>query len=57
MQKTFLTNSELCVVLRCSLTTLWRLRRDIPNFPEPCRLGRRLLWSRDQVDQVIGLIR
>lgn len=57
MQKTFLTNSELCGVLRCSLTTLWRLRRDIPDFPQPCRLGRRLLWSREQVDQVMDLIR
>ena len=57
MPKTFITNSELCDVLRCSPTTLWRLRRDIPNFPQPRRLGRRLLWTTDQIAQVVELIR
>ncbi len=56
-QKPFLTNAELCQLLRCSQTTLWRLRRDTPSFPQPCRLGRRLLWSREQVEQAIDLIR
>jgi len=55
--KAFLTNSELCDVLRCSKTTLWRLRRNSPGFPQPCRLGRRLLWSREQVEQAVSLIR
>ncbi|EME9746282.1 helix-turn-helix domain-containing protein [Pseudomonas aeruginosa] len=56
-QQPFLTNAELCQLLRCSQTTLWRLRRDIPGFPQPCRLGRRLLWNREQVEQAVGLIR
>lgn len=56
LQQPFLTNAELCQLLRCSQTTLWRLRRDTPGFPQPCRLGRRLLWNRAQVEQAIGLI-
>lgn len=55
-QKPFLTNTELCQLLRCSQTTLWRLRRTIPGFPQPFRIGRRLLWSHDQVEQAISLI-
>jgi len=58
MQKqSFLTNDEFCWVLRCSQTTLWRLRRDIPGFPQPRRLGRRLLWTSEHVEQAFALIR
>ncbi len=58
MQKqSFLTNDEFCWVLRCSQTTLWRLRRDIPGFPQPRRLGRRLLWTGEHVEQAVALIR
>lgn len=56
MPKTFLTNPELCALLRCSQTTLWRLRRDVPGFPQPSRLRRRLLWTPEQVAQAIALI-
>ncbi len=56
MPKTFLTNSELCALLRCSQTTLWRLRRDVPGFPQPSRLRRRLLWTPEQVAQAVALI-
>ena len=56
-QQPFLTNAELCQLLRCIQTTLWRLRRDTPGLPQPCRLGRRLLWNREQVEQAVGLAR
>lgn len=56
MTHPFHTNDEFCGILRCSPTTLWRLRRTIPGFPQPFRIGRRLLWSHDQVVQAISLI-
>lgn len=57
MPNTFLTTPELCQLLRCSQTTLWRLRRDVPGFPQPGRLRRRLLWTPEQVSQVVALIK
>lgn len=56
MPKTFLTNAELCEILRCSHSTLWRMRRDIPGFPHPYRLRRRLLWSTEQVVKAMALV-
>jgi len=56
MSKTFLTNAEFCQLLRCSDTTLWRMRREIPGFPQPHQFGRRLLWTREQIEQAIALI-
>ncbi len=56
MPKTYLTNSEFCELLRCSQTTIWRLRREVDGFPQPCRLRRRLLWTPEQVAQAIALI-
>jgi|TARA_R100000935_G_scaffold12298_1_gene24346 predicted DNA-binding transcriptional regulator AlpA len=49
----FLTNDEFCQLLRCSDTTLWRMRQ-IPGFPQPRRFGRRLLWSREQLEQILN---
>lgn len=37
----FLTSAELCQLLRCSSTTLWRMRQN-PEFPQPRHFGRRL---------------
>ncbi len=56
MPKFFLTNAEFCQLLRCSSTTLWRMRRDIPDFPQPHQFGRRLLWTQKHVEQAIALI-
>ena len=56
MPKSFLTNAELCQLLRCSSSTLWRMRRDIPDFPKPHQFGRRLLWTQEHVEQAIALI-
>lgn len=56
MPKTFLTNAELCEILRCSHSTLWRMRRDIPGFPHPYRLRRRLLWSTEQVVEAMAFV-
>ncbi len=54
---TYLSNAELCSLLRCSATTLWRMRKNTPGFPPPSHLGRRVLWNREQVERALGLIR
>ncbi|CDZ94943.1 MULTISPECIES: helix-turn-helix transcriptional regulator [Pseudomonadaceae] len=50
------TTLDLCSLLRCSQTTLWRLRQDVEHFPQPNLIGRRLLWTRDQVEQILELL-
>ncbi len=57
MAEQFLTNAELCNLLRCSMTTMWRMRREMPGFPQPRRLGRRLLWTTEQVAEILALTR
>ncbi|HBW10184.1 MAG TPA: hypothetical protein DEF44_19200 [Pseudomonas sp.] len=50
----FLTSAELCQLLRCSSTTLWRMRQN-PGFPQPRHFGRRLLWLRRDVEHFLTL--
>lgn len=50
----FLTSAELCQLLRCSSTTLWRMRQN-PGFPQPRHFGRRLLWVRRDVENFLTL--
>lgn len=51
----FLTNNEFCELLRCSETTVWRLRKE-PGFPQPGKLGRRLRWDYEKVEQARAFI-
>ncbi len=50
----FLTSDEICRLLRCSSTTLWRMRQT-PGFPLPRQFGRRLLWLRKVIEQFLAL--
>ncbi|WP_312538095.1 helix-turn-helix transcriptional regulator [Stutzerimonas nitrititolerans] len=50
----FLTSDEICQLLRCSSTTLWRMRQT-PGFPQPRQFGRRLLWLRSDIEQFLSL--
>ncbi|MFK1061572.1 helix-turn-helix transcriptional regulator [Pseudomonas aeruginosa] len=50
----FLTSDEICRLLRCSSTTLWRMRQT-PGFPLPRQFGRRLLWLRKEIEQFLAL--
>ena len=49
----FLTSAELCQLLRCSSTTLWRMRQN-PVFRNHAT-GRRLLWLRRDVEHFLTL--
>jgi len=51
----FLTNKEFCELLRCSKTTVWRLRKE-SGFPQPGKLGRRLRWDHEKVEQARAFI-
>ena len=52
--ETFMTTDEICKFLRCSSTTLWRMRQTQP-FPKPRHFGRRLLWLRKDIERFCSL--
>lgn len=51
---TLMTSDELCELSRCSSTTLWRMRQ-AQSFSMPRQFGRRLLWVRREIEQVLSL--
>jgi len=51
---TLMTSDELCELSRCSSTTIWRMRQ-AQSFPMPRQFGRRLLWVRREIEQVLSL--
>lgn len=53
--ETFMTTDEICKFLRCSSTTLWRMRQTQP-FPKPRHFGRRLLWLRKDIERFCSLV-
>ncbi|CAB5724735.1 Uncharacterised protein [Pseudomonas aeruginosa] len=56
MPKQFFTNTEASEILRCSKSTLLRRRRAKRHFPQPLRVGQRLLWSPEQLVQAMILL-
>ncbi len=44
-----LTWRDLCRIFRCSRCTLWRLRKQTPNFPRPIDFSGRPRWRREDV--------
>lgn len=56
MPKQFFTNTEASEILRCSMSTLLRRRRAKRHFPQPLRVGQRLLWSPEQLVQAMILL-
>lgn len=57
MPKQFFTNTEASEILRRSESTLLRRRKDKPNFPQPLRIGKRLLWTSEQLVHAMMLLK
>lgn len=57
MPTRFFTNTEACEILRRCENTLRRHRRNTPRFPQPRRMGSRLLWTSEQLVHALMLLR
>lgn len=55
--ETIFTNTEASEILRCSENTLLRRRKGTRRFPQPIRVGQRLLWTSKQLVQAMMLLK
>ena len=49
----FLSILETCTFLKIKRTTLYKHTKDLKGFPQPSRVGRRLLYSKDLLSEYL----
>ena len=54
-----LTTAEVCELAKCSVTSLWRRRRQDPTWlpASPVQLGKSTMFDRDAVLRALGLFK